>query len=503
MKLFVGGMSQETNSFAPIPTSLRSFRNSALYLPDELDAAARDAWKPRFEAMSGLGDFLKLARQAGHDVVLGPVASAHPGGLIVRSAYESIRDALLEAVKRAMPLDGVLLMLHGAQMAEGYDDCEGDLLTRLRAIVGPRVAIGVELDLHATISPAMIENATALVACKEYPHTDYTERAAELFDIIARTAVGELKPVTTFVRVPMLFGMHTTRDPGKSLVAYAQSLEGRDGVLSVSLVHGFSLADNGDCSASVIVITDGDPAKGDAVAGDLARRFYALRGSVTSEELSIADCIETARAEAKGPVIIAEPSDNPGGGWASDAMFIIREMLKRGVQNAATALIWDPVAVQLAFDAGVGAVLPMRIGGKVSPLSGDPLDVMAEVIGLKTDARQATIFGKQKSLFGPAAAIRVEGVEIVLGSVRTQTFSPDCFTEVGIDPTQKQILALKSSQHFVAMFGPIASRILYCNGEGGRESVTVARSYRKMKRPVWPFDTFAFDGKNTFMGEAS
>jgi len=299
-----------------------------------------------------------------------------------------------------------------------------------------------------------------------------------------------------------LFGMHTTRDPGKSLVAYAQSLEGRDGVLSASLVHGFSLADNSDCSASVIVITNNDVARGEAVAQDLARRFYALRGSVTNEELSIAGCIEAALAEPRGPVIIAEPSDNPGGGWASDATFIIREMLRRNVQDAATALVWDPVAVQLAFDAGVGAVLQMRIGGKVSKLSGDPLDVTAEVIGLNAHARQATIFGKQKSLFGPAAAIRVNGVDIVLGSVRTQTFSPDCFTEVGIDPAKKKILALKSSQHFVAMFGPIAARILYCNGVGGRESVTVARGYRKMTRPVWPFDTFEFDGKQIVTGSA-
>lgn len=392
-----------------------------------------------------------------------------------------------------MPVDAVLLMLHGAQMAEGYEDCEGDLLERVRAIVGPTVPVGAELDLHANVSEKMLRNAV-LIACKEYPHTDFSARAVELFEIVTRAARGEVRPLAQWMRVPMLGGFHTSSGAGRELVDDAIALEGKEGVLSISLLHGFGLADTQDTHALALVITDSAPERGEAVLREIAARMYALRGQVRSSELTVDDAVERAMSAASGPVVIAEPGDNPGGGWASDNTAIARALIERDAQRAAVALIWDPQAVELASAAGVGARLPMRIGGKVGPQSDRPLDLDVEVLAVNREAQQHSLFSAGRTPFGPAAAVRAGGVTLILASVRTQPFSPEVFTELGVDPTQQQVLALKSSQHFHARFAPIAAQVLYCNGRK-RGATSSFREYRRLRRPMWPMDEPDFDAR--------
>jgi microcystin degradation protein MlrC len=496
MKILIAGMSQETNSFSVIPTSLASFRTAVLYLPEEHDAAGRQKAERGLESVAGLGDFLVLCREAGQEAVVGPVGIANTAGPLSRDCYETLRDAILDHARAAGPVDAVLLQLHGAQIAHGYVDCEGDLLARLRAVVGAEVPIGALLDLHGSISPEMLASATVLMACKEYPHFDYPERAAELFEIIVAAAEGRVTPVTSLVRVPMLAGIFTTTEPGKSFVDGVKAREGRDGILTISPMHGFSAADTPHNSAAVLVVTDDARQAGDAVAREVAREFFTLRSVIRSSYRSIAECIDEALAEPEGPVIIAEPADNPGAGMAGDATFVLRELIARDVQDAAAAFFWDPIAVQFCFDAGLGAVLPLRIGAKTGPNSGEPLDVVAEVIGLKEDARVSTIFARagHRMPFGPAAAIRVGGVEIVLNTIRAQPYAPDAFTELGIDPLAKKIITLKSSQHFNKLFAPIAKKVLYCNTPASRTGF-MPQMYRHLPRPVWPHDDIEFDGE--------
>lgn len=494
MKIFVAVMSHETNVFSPIPTALSNFAEVALWLPAASTPQAHQRALERVRASAGAGDFLRLAAERGHEVIVGPIASALPAGMVVRKDYETIRDAICEAAAAAGPLDAVLLSLHGAQVADGYDDCEGDLLQHMRRVLGPRLPIGALLDLHGSLTADMLDAATALVFCKEYPHTDYTPRAEELFDIIERAAAERVRPIMTRIAVPCIGGMHTTRAPGKTLVDHARSLEGRDGILSVSVVHGFSLGDVADATGQILIVSDADvpgaDAAAEAAARDLADRYWAIRGSVQSAELSIAAAVDAAAAAGQGPVIIAEPGDNPGGGWPADNVDLLRELIARDL-DAAVALVYDPMAVELCTDAGVGAVLPLRIGGKVGAVSGPPIDLEVTVTAVNADARQRTIFGSAPARFGPAVAVRSGRVDIVLASVRTQPFSPDVFTELGVDPTVKQVLQLKSSQHFHAFFAPIASEIVYCNGAGGSRPAT--RTYRKLRRPVWPLDEVEFD----------
>lgn len=486
MKFFIATMAHETSSFSPIPTSLRSFESSGLFRPAQ-DTDPRDVARAR--KGTAYGEWVQLCLDRGYTPALGLGTGAGPSGRTIKADYERLRDEILAALRAAMPVDAVLLFLHGAQMAVGYDDCEGDILERARAIVGPGVPIGVELDLHCNISKAMLDNATVIMACKEYPHTDFAERAHDLFHLIDRTARGEIKPVMSFVRIPMLNLFFTTRQPMRGLVDRTAAMEGRDGVLSVTLCHGFSSADIPIAAASVIVVTDDKADAGNALAQQIAREFFDMRIAAGPQTLSIDAALDAALGEPDGkPVVISDGSDNAGAGSASDSTFILRRMLERGIRNAGVAMMWDPVAVQLAADAGPGARLAMRIGGKVGPMSGDPLDVEAEILAIAEDPRQIGFSGRKEARIGRAAAIRVEGIDIILNSYRTQVFSPDCFSELGVDPGTKKILVVKSNQHFYARFAPIAQRVIYCDAPGTSSNTLTNRPYRNLSRPIWPLD---------------
>jgi microcystin degradation protein MlrC len=385
-----------------------------------------------------------------------------------------------------MPVDGVTLLLHGAQLAEGVDDCEGDMLTAARAVVGPGVPVGVVFDLHGNVSDAMIAQSDALLACLEYPHTDFDERAVQMSTLIERAARKEIRPVIARQRVPLLGTYYTTASPMREFVDWAKSFEGKDDILAVSVTHGFAWADIADCGGNVIVCADDNLDKAQRLAAMIAERFFAIRDEIRSPRAEASEAVAAALAHTGAPVIIADTSDNPGGGAAGDSTFLLRALLDAKVQNAALGMMWDPVAVKFAMQAGVGARIPLRIGGKTGPGSGPPLDVDATVLACRTDAKQ-NAQGMLQAL-GPAATIQVDGVRVVLNSTRNQVFDPACFDAMGVDPRTCSIVVVKSQQHFHAMFKSFASKVIYATPPG-----TVNTNYRSMRferipSPIYPLN---------------
>jgi len=386
MRIFVAALAHETNTFSPIPTSLHSFEERALYRPanGEPDGKADD--------LVGYGTFVREARARGHEVRASIFAFAEPGAPCAQRDYETLRDEILDDLRAAQPVDMVLYLLHGAQMAQGYDDCEGDLLAKTRALVGPEVVIGAELDLHANVTTAMLDNCDILLACKHYPHIDFDERAVDLIDLAERTVRGEIRPTMHFERVPMLGMFFTTEPRMASLNQDAMDREGRNGILSVSLIHGFPWSDFPDTGAGVLVVSDGDHGAARANARELARGFVAVRDETIALRRPIErilDEIAAAPADAAGrPFVIADTADNPGGGAGSDSTFILDAILKRGLRGVALGMIWDPVAATFARDAGVGATICVRLGGKTGTRAGRPLDVVATVLAVDAGLAQ-------------------------------------------------------------------------------------------------------------------
>ena len=490
MHIFLAALAHETNSFSPIPTTLRSFAEGILYRP-------RDDGKGRAEALGfpGYGFLLGVADEYGDRVTSGLCAWAQPGGPVARAVYESLRDELLGQLAAAMaagPLDAVFLVLHGAMIAHGYDDCEGDLIERVRALVGPGVPVGALLDLHATLTPRMLAGGAVLIACKEYPHTDYLARTRELHAILARMAAGACRPDALMRRVPMLGVFGTGDGPMRALVDEVQRLEAAPGILSISLVHGFPWSDTAHTGAVVLVVFEaGDEAaaRADDIAAALARDFLALRTAGSHAALQVDAAVDAAvAASSNGLVVLADSSDNPGGGAACDSTFILRALIERGVQDAALGMIWDPLAVQLASDAGVGAELALRIGGKVGAGSGLPVDVRATVTAVRHDARQHGLAGRFTEALGDAVAIRAAGIDIVLNTRRQQVFSPECFTQLGIDLEAKRLVVVKSTRHFRAHFDAVAATTLICDAPGALNSDLARLPYMHLSRPMWPLD---------------
>ena len=479
MRLFVAALGTETNSFSPIPTGLGSFEEY-LWFP-----AGSHPDEPRFFT----GPIVAARRRAARDgitVIEGLAAFAAPAGPTSRHAWERLRDQLLDQLRAALPLEIVLLSLHGAMVADGCDDCEGDLLARVRALVGAEVVVAAELDLHCHLTEQMLAASDLLVLYKEYPHTDTYERAEELLDLALRTARGEIRPVMAAFDCRMIATIHTTREPARSFVAKMQALEGRDGVLSVSLCHGFPWADVAELGVQTLVVMDDDPDRAQALAAELGREVQAMRGTTAAPMLGHEEGLARALALPGGPIVLADTSDNAGGGAPSDATFLLRRLLEQGAANVALGPFWDPVAVGFCQLAGVGARLRLRLGGKIGLISGEPLDALAEVLHLARGARQR--FAGGWTQLGDVAAVRIGGIEVLLNGTRTQAFDPALFTDHGIGLADKKLVVVKSAQHFHAGFAPIAREVLWLDGPGGLTQDFSGLPYTKLRRPIWPLD---------------
>ncbi|MES2945184.1 MAG: M81 family metallopeptidase [Pseudomonadota bacterium] len=478
MRVFTAALATETNTFGPMPTGMQSFRDRSYFKagthPAHMTYLAGAVWAA-----------LLRAKESGWDVVQGLVAASQPSGTVTRATYELLRDELLQDLRNALPVDMVALGLHGAMVADGYDDCEGDLLAHVRAIVGPDVVVGATLDLHGNLSAAMVANADLLVSYKEYPHTDMLERANELLDLCAAKVEGRIRITPAVVDCEMFVTMFTTREPARSFVDRLMAMEGQGGVLSISVMHGFAWGDVPDMGTKVLVYTDGDASKAASVARRLADQLVAMRDELTVTYPDIDSALDQALAFAETPVLMADGADNPGGGAAGDATFILQRVLARGIGNVAMGPFWDPIAVRIAMDAGVGTSLSLRVGGKVGPLSGSPVDLQCSVKAIVRDMVM-TGLSKARIPMGDSVLIEANGVELVLISLRMQAVGTDLFTQFGCDLAKKRLIVVKSSQHFHAAFSKYGKHVIYAGAPGSVTLNIQTLPYRKINYPKWP-----------------
>jgi microcystin degradation protein MlrC len=480
MRIFSATLATETNTFSPLPTSLAAYRESVFYRPGaHPDDAPRMCTAPLFVAR-------RRARAEGFVLIEGSCFAASPAGTTNRADYEFMRGEILSELSAALPLDAVLLGLHGAMVAFDYDDVEGDIIEKVRAIVGRKCLIGVELDPHCHLTLARVRLADIIVLYKEFPHTDVVERAEDLLALVLATLRGKIRPVMSLYDCRQIQSYPTTLPPMRAFVDRIKALEGRDGILSISIAHGFPYADVPELSGRVLVVADGDKAKANEMATRLGQELVGLRGKTMPPFLNVKDGVAAALASQAVPVVMAEPADNAGGGAPSDNTSILSELIACNAADAALGPIWDPVAVRLCFDAGKGATFPLRIGGKISPASGAPLDAAVTVVGLAEECWQS--FGPTKVPLGDCAGVRIGGIDVVLITKRTQALGLELFTNLGIDPRKKKLVVVKSTNHFMAAFGPIAAKVLYIDSDAPLTRDYRKIPYRKVLRPIWPLD---------------
>ena len=365
-----------------MPTGMTNFEETMLYHGDATASSTALFAMP-------LVIWREKAESAGAEVIESLSAFAQPAGNTVKSVYDDFRDEILSDLKTAMPVDLVLLCLHGAMVADGYDDCEGDLTQHVRDIVGQDAVIGIELDLHCSITQTLTNNADVIITFKEYPHIDPPDRAHELFDICWRTLKGEVKPVMNVHDLKMISMWRTPVEPAASIVRRMHEFETQDEVLSVSLAHGFPWGDVPDASAKILVVTDNAIEAGRQIASELSETIWSLKDETHPTGLTIDDAFDTALKASSGPVVLADHADNAGVGAPSDSTYILQALLDKNVGNVAIGFFWDPVAVRFCVEGGEGAEFMLRIGGKVGEGSGQPVDLPITVRRIIDNAEQS------------------------------------------------------------------------------------------------------------------
>ncbi|AXB78886.1 M81 family metallopeptidase [Novosphingobium sp. P6W] len=479
MRVSISQLVMETNTFAPIPLGLSAYEEMGIHHGDASAVAPEGVF-------ATLALWRRLAESAGHEVIEGLAAQGQPGGRTLQNVYESFRDEILENIRAALPLDIILLNLHGAMSAGGHDDCEGDLLEQIRALVGPDVVIGVEVDLHCHTTTAMLRCSDILIAYKEYPHTDIAECAKEVFQLSIGTAEKRVKPVISVVDCKMVGLWHTTREPMVGFVDAMRAHEAAGDALSVSLGHGFPWGDVAEGGARLWVITDDQRERGDRLALELAQRFFDIRNETAPPLMAIDEALDHAIESGALPVVASDGADNPGGGAPSDSTFVLERILAKGVDNALIAFLHDPEAVRMLVDAGIGAKINLRIGGKTGPSSGNPVDLEIEVKAVLHNHFQSGL-GLVWPL-GTAVWVRAANqLDIVLTSVRSQPFDPSSLEKLGIDLAGKRLIVVKSTQHFHAGFAPLAKGgVIYIAAPGALTPDFANIPYTKKSLDYWP-----------------
>jgi len=476
----------ETNTFSVQPTDEAAFRACAFHLAGEIPSAYRGT-------RTALGAAFEAAGEFGWNLTTPIAAHANPSGRVTDAAFDRIAGEILTDCDG---LDGVLLHLHGSMSTRSHDDGEGELLARLRARLGPDVPIMVVLDLHATVTEAMAAHANALIAYRTYPHIDQYERTWQAARLLRRAMAGEIRPSVALARRPILYaldGGRTNSAPMMELLRRGDELERSGRALAVSIHAGFSSADVHDIGPSVAVTVDGDAAGGRAEAESLIEYAWQQRRHSTIHFTPLAEAIaEAGRPDGSGkPLVIADYSDNPGAGAYGDGTTLLRAMIEANVSDAALHAICDPQAVREAQAAGVGAPVTMRLGGKVDPaIGGGPLTVTGHVAAI-TDGEMilsGPVGGGVRRSYGLSLLLRVGGIDVIVISSNGQAIDLAQFTSLGVDPTRKAIVAVKSMQHFRAAFEPIARKVVEIDTGALCTKDFKNRPYRNIRRPIWPLD---------------
>lgn len=432
------------------------------------------------------------AEARGWDVVESLAAFAQPAGPTVKSVYKGFVEEILTDLKASLPVDIILLTMHGAMVAEHIDDCEGDLMRRCRDIVGSDAKIGLEIDPHCHLTSLMLEAADVIVAYKEYPHIDISDRAHDLFALIADAAEGKINPVMRAYDCRMIEMFFTPGEPMRSLVDKMMDAEGKNGVLSLSFAHGFPWGDTADTTSKMLAITDGDPTLADRVAREFGEELWDLRHQIKNSFPTIDEALDRVSTLREGkPVVLGDFADNAGGGAPGDSTFVLKAVLERKLKDVALGMFWDPIVIRQCQEAGEGAVLRLRIGGKMGTASGDPVDLTVKVHAIKSGLSQK--FGDLDMPMGTAAILEADGVYLLVNDHRSQLFDPQAFEQLGLDLSKMKIIVVKSSNHFYDRFAPIACEVIHMKTPGAITPDFTTIPYTKRDSNYWPKVENPFD----------
>ncbi|MCE9523264.1 MAG: M81 family metallopeptidase [Alphaproteobacteria bacterium] len=486
-KFVVAMMMHETNTFSPLATPMASFaRKGAVSGPVAIAETEG--------TNTSLGGFIEVARKAGAEFTVPMAADAHPSGPVGDAAFEEMATAIVEEVGRGC--DAVLLALHGAMVTQTFDDGEGELLRRIRAIA-PEVPIAVALDFHAQMTEAMVRGATIITGYRTYPHIDMADTARRAGRTLLRMLAREIAPKMVWGQRPIMSSslVHTpSREPMRTLMGMANAAEDSGEVLNASVFGGFPQADIPHLGLSSVFVCDRRTAEGEVIMNRILDTAWERREEFLFRPEALPVQVARAKSLSGGPIVLADHGDNTASGGTQDVMSVIEEAMRQGLEDACAGPICDPGCVAQMIEAGVGGEVTLALGGKVDMpamgLKGKPLTVSGRVKCI-TDG-QFKVTGPMATgnivRMGRTAVLDTGKMLIVVSEKRSEPYDLGVFTHCGIDPARKKYVLIKSRQHFRAGFEPIAKHIVMCDGDGCTASDLKLFKYTRIKRPLYPFD---------------
>ncbi len=482
-KVYCASIATETNTFSPLKTNMKNFKETFFAKPNH---------HPKTPTLcSALFPLLRKRKSNGEiKLVEGTATWAEPGGLIDSKTWNDLKKLILKEIKNAGKLDIVLLGLHGAMIAKNCVDCEGDLVKNIRKIVGPNVVIGATFDPHSHLSKKFITNTNILTVFKEFPHTDFVETAKNCINLSIKTFNKNIKPRISLFDVKMMTILPTSKEPMRSFIDKIKLLENKNPLLAISVIHGFMAGDSPDLGAKIVVITDNNKKYGDKISYELGMELFSKRKNLAPKSFSAMNSLKEAKKLSKKnnkPILIADIWDNPGGGVPGDSTTLIKKAISMKLKNIALGSIWDPIAVKLCHKAGENKEINLNFGSKIMKESGGPIHKKVFVKKIKKNVFQK--FGSSLVPMGDSACITFDGIEVVLNSNRCQTFSTDLFSKLGINISKKNIIIVKSTNHFYKSFKPHVSEIIYASINGIYPNNPKKNKYIKLKRKIWPICT--------------
>lgn len=481
MRVAIGRISHETNTFSVVRLRFEDFN------PRIGEEILSFYGGTRTE----LGGFIDVLRGAGVEVVPTLAAGATPSGPVVYEDFRKMVNIVVDSIRSAGEVDGVLLSLHGSMVAVDVPETEGVLLKAVRETIGDRPLM-ITLDLHAMVCESIVENCDAIFGYNTNPHVDAYERGVEAAQVMLHTLKGEVKPVVAFKKLRMMpptINMRTTEGPMVKLFESAYKMEGLHRVINISVFGGYPYADVPRVGSSIVAVTDNDCELAMKLCEQLGDQMWSLRREFLKEITPIHEAVERAISAKEGPIVLADVADNPGGGAPGDSTFILEELLRRGAKNVGVGVIKDPQAVAEAIKVGVRGKLRTKIGGKTDSYHGKPLEVAGTVRTI-TDGvfvHKAGSVGLRADV-GRTAVLDIDGVEVILTEKSHAPNDPEIFRRNGIEPRDKKILLLKSRGHFRAAYEPFCKEVIEVDAPGLTTPNLKWFTYRNVPRPVFPLD---------------
>jgi len=484
MRVAIGGILHESNTFAAGRTGLEAFAAHHDRGPDLLPR-----WRPTHHELAG---FIQGGEREGFDLYPTVAATATPGGIVTAEAFDTLVAELVQSLRQAPQLDGLLLALHGAMVSEEFPDADGEILRRVRQVVGPDFPVVVTHDFHVNLSRRMVDFATATVIYKTNPHLDQKQRGMQAAELLARTLSGEIRPVQALAKPPLIWNIlhqYTRAEPLRSIMVDAAELELHEDVLVASIAAGYPYADVEEMGPAVVVTTNDNEDLAQREAGRVALRMWEAREKIRIALPDAAEAVERALTAERGPVVLVEMGDNIGGGSPGDGTFILRELLRQSARDA-VCVLYDPEAARACAEAGIGAEVQTVVGGKTDDGHGAPAEIRGRVRSLH-DGRfhepEPRHGGQTDWDQGLTAVVEVPtGTRIVLNSARTAPMSLHQLTSLGLEPERARILVVKAAIAFRAAYEPIAHQIIEVDTPGVTAVNPLRFEYQHVRKPLWP-----------------